>query len=98
MENQDLFSRLKEYATGLEGELKSAMESKEMWTRTASAPYIGGKSIQERFGIQDTEYSIRVYSKVLTRLYEAFPEVKTVAEFYQEFPNLKFGDENDRQR
>ena len=104
MENQDLFSRLEEYATGLERELKEAIETKATWETVSRGmhrslgAYAGLQTItiQEREGLIDSCKRIEFYGEMLVKLYELFPEVKTVAEFYQEFPNLKLGDENDR--
>lgn len=105
MENQDLLSRLKEYATGLERELREAIETKATWDKVSRGgsqslgAYAGlyTITIQEREGHMYSGQRIEFYGEMLVKLYESFPEVKTVAEFYQEFPNLKSEDENDRQ-
>lgn len=104
MENQDLFSRLKEYATGLEGELRGAIEDKATWDTVSRGmhrslgAYTGLQTItiQEREGHMYSGQRIEFYGEMLVKLYESFPEVKTVAEFYQEFPDLKLEDKNDR--
>ncbi len=106
MEHQDLFSRLKEYATGLEGELREAIETKATWDKVSRGmsrslgAYAGLQviTIQEREGHMYSGQRIEFYGEMLVKLYKSFPEVKTIAEFYREFPNFKSEDENDRQR
>lgn len=104
MENQDLLSRLKEYATGLERELRETIETKTTWDNVSRSgiqslgAYAGLHTItiQEKQGHIDSGLRIEFYGEMLIKLYGTFPEIKTVAEFYQEFPNLKLEDQNDR--
>lgn len=97
MENQDLLSKLKEYATGLEGELRGAIGDKITWekvsrgTHRSLGAYAGLAMIttQERTGLQEAEYGIQIYGKVLVKFYEQFPEIKSVDTFYEQFPHLR---------
>ena len=97
MENQDLLPRLRQYASGLEDELKGAFEDKVIWNNVSKGAmrslgaYAGLHTItiQEQIGIQDAYYSIRYYGRALVKFYQTFPEIKTIDELYAQFPDLK---------
>ena len=97
MENQDLLPRLRQYASGLEDELKGAFKDKATWTNVSNGmhrslgAYAGLQIIttQEREGLQEACYSIRNYGRALVKFYQAFPEIKTIDELYAQFPDLK---------
>ena len=97
MENLDLLARLRQYASGLEDELKGAFEDKATWNNVSKGvhrslgAYAGLQAItiQERTGLQDACYSIRNYGRALVKFYQAFPEIKTIDELYAQFPDLK---------
>ena len=83
MTNQDLLSRLRSYASSLEGKLTSAREARTAWESVASVPYIGGKSVQEKYYLADSFWRIKLYTEVLRGLYQSFPEIKS-----EEFPDV----------
>ena len=103
MGNQDLLNKVKMYAADLERELRGAIDDKVTWenvsrgTHQALGAYAGLAviTIQEQMGLQEAEYSIQIYGKVLMKLCVAFPEIKSLDTFYEQFPHLRPEGKNE---